>query len=111
MHKAGFYRELAHGDAEGPSLEQAVGKGEYDGPELVAYLQAGEPLATTGELIDDVLDGANTGIAVLEVLTDGEWVYPSDLAYYVEQYQVELPVGLLQRAAQRGYQVPELDDA
>ena len=42
-------------------------------------------------MVDECLDGARTAVAPLEIATDGRWVWPRDLAYYVGEYHGSLP--------------------
>jgi hypothetical protein len=57
----------------------------------VQYLNAAATLAATGSLVDDALDATKKAVAPLEIATDGMWVWPRDLAYYVGNYHVVLP--------------------
>ncbi len=42
------------------------------------------------------------------ILTDGEWIWPDDLAYYVEKYHVSLEREFLNRVRENLYRVPLL---
>lgn len=93
--RAGFFRELRHGDSDGPSLREAVDTGKGSDDETIgAYLRAGNILAATAMPVDDVLDATKTNIADLTLMTDGTWLWPSDLGYYVETYGVVVPAEL-----------------
>jgi hypothetical protein len=108
----GNFRELQPVDDDGDSLSEARGAMSVDDAEqIAAYLGAGASIATTGMLVDDVLDPTNTGIAAEEVVTDGTWVWPGALAYYVGRYRVRLPDEFVAAVkAQRGVP-PTLTDA
>ncbi len=54
------------------------------------YLQAGTLFVVSGDAAHDVLAAEANYIGPLAALTDGEWVWHSDLAYYVERYHVPL---------------------
>ncbi len=93
--RAGFFRELRHGDSDGPSLREARDTGQGGDDETIgAYLRAGNILAATAMPVDDILDATKTNIADLTLMTDGTWLWPSDLPYYVETYGVAVPAGL-----------------
>ena len=110
LRSVGFFRELRHGDSAGPSLRASVGQlASPHVPELVGYLESAPALATTGSLVDDVLDGAQKGVARLEVATDGEWVWPRDLAYYVSRYRVGLPADFIEHIHAAHGAPPSLD--
>jgi hypothetical protein len=49
------------------------------------------PLAATGSVVDDALDVTKKAVAPLEIATDGIWVWPRDLSYYVGNYHLALP--------------------
>jgi hypothetical protein len=42
-------------------------------------------------MADDALDATKKAVAPLEIATDGRWVWPRDLAYYVGSYHLALP--------------------
>ena len=111
--KLGYFRELPHGDADGPSLREAIGTLHPDDKRRVTtYLDAGNVVATTaGAQTFDVLDAEHRRIGRLEILTDGIWAWPRDLSYYVRNYDVVLPVAFLTHAATSGWQMRTLSDA
>ncbi len=90
--RAGFFRELRHGDSDGPPLREAIDIDQgHDDETIGAYLRAGNTLAATAMPVDDILDATKTNIAGLTLMTDGTWLWPSDLAYFVETYGVAVP--------------------
>lgn len=110
ISRAGFFRELPHGVPDGVSLREAVGQG---GPaeqeeKLLEYLWGNTVLAATGAMADDVLDPAAKAVARLELVTDGAWVWPRDLAYYVERYHVAVPLPFVLHIELRNWVQPEL---
>jgi hypothetical protein len=110
--RLGFFRELDHGDEDGPSLAEARQTAPArDQDQVARYLDAGRTVAATGVLVDDVLDPGNTAVAPLELVTDGAWVWPRDLAYYVRQYNVSLPEDFVSDVRKRAWQPPALTDA
>jgi hypothetical protein len=112
VRKLGFFRELGHGDEDGPSLVEARQTAPtMDQDHMAQYLDAGRTVAATGVLVDDVLDPGITGVAPLELVTDGPWVWPRDLAYYVRQYNVSLPEDFASHVRKRAWQPPALTDA
>lgn len=73
----------------------------------ISYLKQGPAIVVSGRATD-LLDETE-GIGQYQVRTDGEWVWPSTLAYYVAKYHVALPEEFLAHMASRGWQAPELD--
>jgi hypothetical protein len=107
----GFFRELPHGRPDGPSLRSSMrDAGDPNEGDLTSYLSAGATLATTGRMTKDVLVDDSTPVAPLATLTDGVWIWPAYLAYYVRRYHVRVPDDFVVHAASRGWNVPDLTD-
>jgi hypothetical protein len=106
--RIGFFREL-DGYTDGPSLRDAVrSEPQADEENLARYLAAASVLATTGHQVHDVLDPGRERVAPEAVLTDGEFVWPADLAYYVATYHVVVPDDLVAGARARSWSPPDL---
>ncbi|WP_329411495.1 hypothetical protein OG802_17135 [Streptomyces sp. NBC_00704] len=93
IEQAGFYRELggADGGAAAPSLRDAArSTGERDEERLLAYLEASHEIYTVMGAERDVIadDVWITGAGSL--ITDGTYVWPTELAYYVRRHHVAL---------------------
>ena len=108
LMRAGFYRELVHGDPDGPSLRMAAGRSVPDLARIAAYLDGAPTLAATGSLVDDVLVAGRPGVAPLEIATDGVWVWPRDLGYYVRVHAVSLPEAFVRHMRDRQWTPPVL---
>jgi hypothetical protein len=107
--RAGFFRELRHGRSDGPSLAESVqASSKPEADQIASYLDDGEVLATTGSMVDDYLDASRQSVAKLEIVTDGVWVWPRDLAYYVGEYGVEVPDEFVTRVRARSWHPPAL---
>ncbi len=109
MKSLGFYRQLRHGYPQGPDLTAAA-----DGSlpsrartEVARYLRDCPVVAATTQRADDVLDPRQTNVSGINIHTDGTYVWPEDLAYYVERYGVAVPDDLAERAHRD--EIPELD--
>lgn len=97
---------------DGPSLIDARREQPAPDQEQVArYLDSENTVAATGVLVDDVLDPGMTDVASLELVTDGVWIWPRDLAHYVRRYNVSLPDDFLSDVRTRAWQPPHLTDA
>ena len=107
--RVGFFRELRHGDPQGPSLRETQGALSAEKCEAAAhYLEVAPTLAATPGYVGDVLDPSNTMIGSPDLKTDGDWMWPADLAYYVRRYQVALPESFLLHMQSMNWDPPAL---
>ena len=66
LRSVGFFRELRHGDANGPSLRESICVQRHpEAASIVAYLREGHVVSTTGMSVHDALDPSKKYIAVL----------------------------------------------
>ena len=108
---AGFFRELGHGDPEGPSLVEARGRVPPEERErLASYLRRGADLAATGQVCSDYFETSTLLPEALAIRTDGVWAWPSDLAYYVEKHGAEVPAALVDHIKAVGYSPVSLSE-
>ena len=111
LRLVGFFRELRHGRPDGPSLRQAVhAEADIDEARVVEYLRSGSTITVAGRLTSDVLSGSPDAVLPLGVLTDGVWIWPADLEYYVEQYHARLPSEFLEHAKRLEWRPPVLSE-
>lgn len=111
VEQAGFYRELggARGGTAVPSLRDAARDvGEWDEERLIAYLEASHEIYTTMGAERDVIadDVWITGAGSLT--TDGTYVWPTELAYYVRRHHVPLLPEFAAHIRARAYVSPEV---
>ena len=92
LKSVGFYREMSHGRSSDPSIHELVDKGDIELKDNICkYLNGGSlVIVSPGEVKDIIEDGTDT-IGTGSLLTDGIWVWPDDLEYYVQKYNIELP--------------------
>jgi hypothetical protein len=104
--RVGFFREMRHGDQGDPSLAEARGSepGVHQDA-IAAYLAAGQVMIATPGIAKDVING-KTVIGSPSYLTDGVYVWPADVAYYVKTYNVRLPTEFLEHAMANGFKAP-----
>ena len=108
----GSFRELDHGQAHEPSIHQAVrASAQPHQAQLVAYLQAGTVLAAAACLVHDELDPARPAIGGLALLTDGQWMWRSDLHHYLERYHLDLDPRFLDHTREHHWQPAPVTDA
>jgi hypothetical protein len=79
---------------------------------VVAYLRNGHYLIDMMDSQNDVLDATARGVINgSSILTDGEWLWREDYAYYVRRHNVVVPEGLLTTIRQRDYTVPAVPES
>jgi hypothetical protein len=109
LREVGYFSELRHGRSDGPSLRASLHpEGSQEEVHLVRYLRSASVLAANGP-VSDVLSGDPLPDA-LSVMTDGTWMWPSDLAFYVERYHAELPTDFVDHARQSNWNPRQLSD-
>jgi hypothetical protein len=110
VKQAGFFRELHHGLPDGPSLAESRAKEpSVDEADIVRYLSAATLLAISGVVPDDYFDAASTAAEYLGIATDGTWIWPTDLAYYVSRYHVRVPEDFVRHMYEMAWEPPRLD--
>ncbi|MFF0463783.1 hypothetical protein [Streptomyces mexicanus] len=78
--------------------------------DLVQYLRAGTTLVATPSVVPDVLSETGALIGGLHLLTDGHWLWYSDLAHHVWRYHVELDPAFIEHARSNNWTVPQVGD-
>lgn len=97
LHRAGFFREEYGDDPGAPSIHdpREVELGD-DKPHVLAYLEAGTLYAVSpGPMVDYFQQPKRHYIGSLTLHTDGVWVWPADLPYYLRHYDVAIPAAFV----------------
>jgi|HubBroStandDraft_4_1064222.scaffolds.fasta_scaffold1417416_2 hypothetical protein len=106
LKPVGFFSETGH--PGGPSLVES----RHRGPQalrarIAAYLQAGTTLSVSSGSYRDWFDSSKKS-GTKQIVSDGVWVWPGDLAYYVEQHGVALPQEFLSHMEAMNWSPPHL---
>ena len=108
LQRVGFFREL-HPSQDLPSIHDAVRPdGPPDEERIVAYLESGVCLAACGGVQRDVIDPPNGHVTSPDKVTDGVWLWPGELAYYVTHYHLDLPREFTDWMRRNAWQIPTL---
>ncbi len=109
----GFFQELPHGDTVGPSLDHnRQATAIPDEPALVRYLEGGHVLRRAESPALDMLEfHEEIDLGLPHQLTDGVYVWPADLPYYLHKYHVRLPRAFVVHARRNDWRVPLVDVA
>lgn len=77
---------------------------------IADYLDRAKMLSVTTVPTYDVLGDERIQIGRYGTRTDGVWVWPFDLSYYVRTYNILLPAEFIERAAGFGWTPPVVTD-
>lgn len=103
MRMVGRFRELERAAEDLPSIFDA--RDLLDRPTAQAvslYLDSGVPAFDVMEAVRDPFDPSKYLPGGSSLLSDGEWVWRADLAYFVKEYRVALPDTFISRAKELG---------
>lgn len=107
LKEVGYFNELKHGRKNGPSLKDSISKSPLDNEEkIVFYLTNGIDFISSPGVVRDIFDETRI-IGGLSIYTDGTWMWPSDLIYYVENYHVSLPDEFLNYMKSKNWSPPQ----
>jgi hypothetical protein len=109
--KAGFFKELSHGDENGLSIYEMIRQtANANESRITHYLRSGAELVICFGVVSDVLNPSSEVMISPHIMTDGFWVWPLDLAYYVENYHVDLPSEFVTHMEKTKWQMPDISD-
>lgn len=96
---------------EAPGIRDVMGFAweERELKRVVEYLRSGVVAIASPGIVKSLLDETKV-IGTPSWRTDGVWLWPDTLAYYVEVLGVRLPPALLRRIRDNGYSVPAVGD-
>src|SRR5262249_47215801 len=85
-------RECGGGGTSLPSLSDAISTQPQDHEEEIArYLERAPNYCAMGKVVGDALNPSEAAILFPGTNTDGLYLWPLELAYYVRKYHVRLP--------------------
>ena len=90
-----------------PLLKDAVADTPQDHEEqIIAYLRNAPSYSSMGKVVRDVLKPSNGVKLYPGTNTDGLYLWPAELAYYVGNYHIRLPPHFVERMASKNWQPP-----
>lgn len=91
LKRQGFFKEMPHGEESDPSILKFIQNEKNKRmKDICQYLKEGSVLVACGGIAQDVINPQNGGAGCPDMITDGIWIWPGDLAYYVMQYNLKL---------------------
>ena len=108
----GYFKEMPHGKDNSPSIKEVIGKEQKEYiDKIYEYLSSGIILVTSPGVATDVIKPDVGEIGTISAMTDGIWLWPSDLAYYVKKYGVKLPEEFIETMRNNNWSINlKLDD-
>lgn len=109
LKRQGFYKEMPYGNQSDPSIMQFIReRGEIDEDKIYQYLKKGIVLVACGGIVKDIINPDNGIAGCPSILTDGIWVWPGDLAYYVKRYHLELDKDFIQTMRDNSWHIKDI---
>ncbi len=96
--------------ARGPVFDDAHPR-IADRTALLSYLDAGAPLLLTAQLMADVTDPSPGAVVPMSYRTDGAWIWPDGVAYYLRVHGLAPDPELTAHIAARSFAPPVVDAA
>lgn len=91
----GFYQE--HGYEGHVSLHsESAGTKTYDLEAVLAYLSMGQVFLASAGIEEDMLSKGGKKIGAGTLKTDGTWIWPNYVEYYIANYKIGVPEELLE---------------
>ena len=90
LKRHGYYKEMPYAEPSDPSIFDSIGKKNPEKDKICRYLNNGFILAACGGVTNDIINPKNGVIGTPDEMTDGQWIWPRDVAYYVQNYDLQL---------------------
>ena len=112
LMRTGYYCEMHHGEADDPSIFEAkkVDYSEESLRKILGYLRNGIVIAAASDYSQDVINYENGIAGCPDALTDGKWLWPGDLQYYVKNYSIALDPDFINTMINNNWQTPISED-
>lgn len=77
-----------------------------DADKIASYVESGVMCVGSPGAVSDVISGEEATIGSGSLLTDGIYVWPDDLPYYIRNYRLLLPDDFIAHVRQRQHLAP-----
>lgn len=103
--KIGFYFELPV-EEKIHTIKSLMREDRTADVRVVNYLESGVFCGAIPLIEEDPLVDPAEIVGPIQILTDGLWVWPNSLAYYVKRYHLQLPKEFVAHVELNGWQPP-----
>ncbi len=97
-------------DPSGRPIANRPGVAPEERQRLADYLDRAPVILATGNFDPDRLDPSGAPAVPQTFHTDGNWVWPGAVGYYLRQHNVPPQADLIEHIRGRGFQIPDLDE-
>lgn len=88
----GYYKEMPHRIETTDSIYDFINKEKQERIKSICkYLDSGLELIVSPGVTEDIIEPLNGNAGTTSTFTDGIWLWPGDLSYYVRNYRLKLP--------------------
>ncbi len=106
LKTVGFYKEMSQGRDTDQSIYDCLHKEKACNIEKIcSYLKQGIAFIVSPGNLQDVIQPEKGISGVATSYTDGEWLWPGDLSYYVREYALKLPERFLETMQKNDWKV------
>ncbi len=111
LKTVGYYKEMPHGSKTSNSIFDFINKGsQEDIDKIYQYLKSGVEFVVSPEVTHDIITPEKGTSGIASSYTDGIWLWPGDLAYYVKNYNLKLPDEFISTMAQNNWMISKTID-
>jgi hypothetical protein len=107
LKRVGFYKEMPHAEATDPSIfdyiHSSISSEEIS--KICSYLAKGTIIMSCCGTSSDIVDESKGIAGVPSMITDGTWLWPGDLVYYVQNYHLKLSEAFIEHMKANGWDV------
>ncbi len=106
LKSVGYFKEMPHGVNSKDSIYDYINKEKAsDINKICTYLDGGIELIVSPGVVEDVINPERGTAGVTSTYTDGVWLWPGDLSYYVRNYKLKLPDEFIKTMEQNDWKV------
>lgn len=111
LKTVGYYKEMPHGHETGNSIFDFINKGSQEYiDKIYQYLKSGVEFVVSPEVTHDIITPEKGTSGIASSYTDGIWLWPGDLAYYVKNYNLKLPDEFISTMSQNNWKISKTID-
>ena len=102
----GFFFELTESDQKSKLHSLRCEAASANEPKIISYLKSGIDAGVSMVIERDVLAHPPKVLGEAILKSDGQWIWPVSLAYFVETYHIKLPNDFILSMTENDWRVP-----